>query len=489
MKTFLSLLVLISLSLPVGAHEGHDKAFGNKDAMVATNQKVHITAEGQAAIGLRAEPVRGERLETSLEITGSVEPADNKIHYVTSPVGGVISQLNVQQNDNVRKGQLLATVYSAEVAGVITELLDQRGSIQAEITKAKAQAANDVDVQSRDVEHFTVDADREKKLLAEGITARKTYLDALHALDIAKARLEGTKKQVTQNMAALNARQRAVTDATKRKLSIMGLPSSQIERAIKTGKVSAEVPIYAPASGIVFSRDASNGESIDTTKKLLSIVNLSPIWISLNVNQEMLGQIRLGQVVQVKPPVGPMISGKVSSVAAVVDPSERTIHVRVIADNSAAILRPQMFVTARIVTGKQAATSITVPSQAVIEDGGKSWVYVKYGDDFQPVAVTRGLQVGDKTEILDGLYEGDQVVVNGARQVRAQGMLASKSETQDEHKHTAVPDKTQLPQQNSALLIIVLVSGIAIGLIVALLASKLRRPKMQVIEKEKVGTP
>lgn len=487
MKILLFIWAFVAISLPACAHEGHDKAFGNNDGMVATNQKVHISPEGQTAIGLTALPVRAEKLSTTLEITGTVEPADNKIHYVTSPVPGVVSRLDVQQNDVVRKGQRLASLHSADVASVLADLLDQRGSIQAEITKARAQANNDVQLQSRDVEHFTVDVERERKLLAEGITARKTYLDALHELDLAKARLEGTKKQLAQNEQAMTVRQQTLTEATKRKLSIMGVPAHQINNAVSTGKVLAEVPIYSPAAGIIFSRDATNGESVDTTKKLLSIVNLSPIWVSLNINQEQLGLIRIGQQVVIKPPSGSTISGKISSIAAVVDPSERTVHVRVVADNASGALRPQMFVTASIVTGKQVAASITVPSQAVIEDGGKYWVFVKYGDAFQPVAVKTGLKVQDKIEILDGLYEGDQVVVSGARQVRSQSMLAAKkTDAHEENKQKKLEPKATTVQ-SPLVLALVLGGGIAIGLLIAALTSRLVGRKAQNTKKEKVA--
>lgn len=488
MKNNLLLSIIFFLvALPAIAHEGHDKAFGNKDAMVATNQKVHISPDGQAAIGLIAQQVKAERLSTTLEITGTVEPADNKVHYVTSPVAGIISHLDVQQNDTVRKGQLLASLYSADVASILADLLDQRSSIQADITKARAQANNDIQLQTREAEHYTADLEREKKLVAEGITARKNYLDAVHQLDLAKARLEGTKKQLAQNEQALTVRQNTLTAATKRKLRIMGAPANQIDSAISTGKVSAEVPIYAPAEGIIFSRDATNGESVDTTKKLLSIVNLSPIWVSLNINQEQLDLIRTGQTVLIKPPSGAAITGKISSIAAVVDPSERTVHVRVIANNTSRVLRPQMFVTASIITGRQLAASITVPLQALIEDGGKSWVYVKYGDDFQPVAVRTGLKVQDKIEILDGLYEGDQVVVSGARQVRSQSMLTAKAtDTHDESKHN---DEAVKPTAELSPLVLALVlgGGIALGLLIASLTSRLAARKAKNIEKQKVA--
>lgn len=481
-------LVLLCVALPAHAHEGHDKAFADKNAMVATEQKVRISPEGQAGIGLKTEVVKSERLGTSLEITGTVEPADNRIHSVTSPVSGVIRRLEVQQNDAVRKGQVLATVYSADVAGVLADLIDQVAAIQAEITKVEAQAANDLDIQSRDVQHFTVDVDREKRLLAEGITARRTYLDAIHALDVAKARLDGTKKQLARNAMALQARQKALTEATKRKLGIMGLPAAEIERALRSGKVSAEVPIHSPAAGIVLTREVTNGESIDTTRKLISIVNLSPVWISLNLNQEQLEHIRIGQQVEVKPASGAAIIGKISSIAPVVDPSERTIHVRVIAENRAGVLRPQMFVTARVTTGTQPAGSITVATEAVIEDAGKHWVYVGYGNDFQPVAVKLGVRVGDRTQVLDGLYEGDRVVVNGARQIRAQALLSASRST-DQHEHGKAVAATEPSSRNPIVLAIVLLGGITIGLIVAVIASGLTRRKTSVDEKHKVPLP
>jgi membrane fusion protein, heavy metal efflux system len=342
---FWSFLVISSAAV---AHEGHDKAFANKDNMVATNQKVHIAPSGQSAIGLKAQAVTITQLKKFIETTGIVAPADNKVHYVTSPVGGIISSIDVQVNDTVRKGQRIATVYSADIASVLTDLLDQRASLQAEMTKAKAQAHNDVQLQTREVEHFTIDADRQKKLFTEGVTAQRTYLDAAHALDMAKSKLEGTKMQLAQNLDALNDRQKTITDATKRKLTIMGLPMSQIDDALRNGNVQAKVPIISPADGTVYSRDVSNGESIQNSKKLLSIVMLSPIWITLNVNQEQLDLIKIGQEVSIKPPVGPDITGKISSVASIVDPVERTVHSAIVRRSISPIELPGMRAIFRI---------------------------------------------------------------------------------------------------------------------------------------------
>lgn len=478
MKIAIFVILLFAQVVPCWAHEGHDKAFANKDNMVATDRKVHITPEGQQAIGLRTEPVRRERLQTTLDITGKVEPADNRINFVTSPVAGVISRIDVQQGTSVRKGQLLAILYSAEVATVITELLDQRASIQADITKARVQAQNDIQLQSKDVQHFAVDVEREQKLLDAGITARKNFLEAVHALDLARARLEGTKKQVSQNIAALETRRTTVTEATRRRLAILGVPKGQIDKSLSKGQVLAEVPILSPATGTIFSRDVTQGESVDTSRKLLSIVNLSPIWVTLDIHPDQLSRVRLGQEVRIQNPVGPEITGTISSIASVVQESERTVHVRVVATNPKGILKPEMFVTASIITGKQATEAIVVPSEAVIADGGKQFVYVRYGDDFQAVSVKCGAKVHGSIEILDGLYEGDQVVVNGAPQLRAQSMLSGKeseaSEPKSETKHHDEVTNTQ-KTTNPLLIGFGVIGGIVIGLFFSWLAGRVKR--------------
>ncbi len=489
MKIAIFLLFLVAQALPCCAHEGHDKAFANKDAMVATNKRVQIAPEGQAAIGLKTQPVHSERLQTTLEITGKVEPADHRLNFVTSPVSGIISQIDVQEGANARKGQLLAVVHSAEVATVITELLDQRSALQADITKARVQAQNDIQVQTKDVTHFASDVEREQKLLDEGITARKNYIEALHALDVAKARLEGTRKQLSQNIAALESRRNTVTAATKRRLSILGVPSGQIDKSLEKGEILPEVPIFSPATGTVFSRDITQGESVDNTRKLLSIVNLSPIWISLDIHPDQLSQIKLGQQVRIHSPVGPETTGTISSIASVVEPSARTVHVRVVASNPNGILRPEMFVTASIVTGKQSVNVVVVSAEAIVEDGGRSFVYVKYGDEFQAVAVRLGAKVRDAVEILDGLYEGDQVVVNGAPQLRAQSMLASK-ELESTSKHEVVP-KDEAPKNKTIdqwLILLVLAGGIAIGLIFAWIAGRIKGRSRIELAKPKVGS-
>lgn len=468
MKYITIVLCVLAQIMPCHAHEGHDKAFANKDAMVATNQKLHIEPEGQASIGLKTQAVKCLQLEKTLDITGKVEAADDRINLVTSPVAGIVSRIFVQQGAKVRQGQPLAQLYSAEVASIISDLLDQRAAIDAEIVRTRVQAQNEIQVGSRDVSHFETDVEREQKLLAEGITARKNYLEAVHSLDIAKTKLAGTKTQLQQNIAALETRKRTITDTTRRRLTILGVPTDQLNKTLSgaDAKVIAEIPIISPATGTVLSRDITQGESVENTRKLFSIVNLSPIWISLDIHQDQLSLIRLGQSVLITGPDKQTISGTVSSIDPAVNSAERTVHVRVVADNPNGVLRPEMFVTASITIGKQADMHIVVPAEAVITDGGRSLVFVSLGNDFQAVPVKIGVTIKGKTEIIDGLYDGDQLVINGANQLRAQSMIAGKN---------LEPEKIEKPKANDEVVsflkgrdwlttLTLIVGGMVIGL-------------------------
>lgn len=465
MRIIILLLVLVLHELPVFAHEGHDKAFGSNNAVTATSQKVHISPSGQKSIGLRVEPVKLQFSETYLDATGTARAADDKIHYVTSSISGVVRAIHVKQNDNVKKGQTLATIYSADVARVLGDLLEQRASIKSELAKMRVQSEREIDIQTKGTVHFANDLAREKQLLDEGVTARKSYLDAKHAHDTAYIQLESIKKQQVQDLALLEQRRETITAAAKRHLSIMGLPAKQIEQAVNRSDVRMEVPILAPATGSLYLRDVTLGESIDASKHLFSIVGLSPIWVSLDIHQNMLEQLKLGQTVEVKTPAEKTIKGTISSIASVVDPQERTTHVRVVCENRSSELKPDMFVTAKILTGTGAKKIVIAPTQSIIKEGNRYLVYVKYGNDFQPVSVTIGASTANGIEVLDGLYEGDLIVVNGARQIKSQSMLAKTQKTEEkEHGHdTRQKESTFGTVQLAITLFITLFVGIAMG--------------------------
>jgi RND family efflux transporter MFP subunit len=127
-----------------------------------------------------------------------------------------------------------------------------------------------------------------------------------------------------------------------------------------------------------------------------------------------LQRVKLGQPVKVRVPAfpGATFSGRVILVSSVVDPETRSVKVRTEVPNPDGRLKPDMFANVEIVTDLH-STAISIPQSAVLDDGGKTVVFVAEGEGFKKRAVIAGIEGNNRVEIIDGLKEGDKVVVKG----------------------------------------------------------------------------
>jgi RND family efflux transporter MFP subunit len=126
--------------------------------------------------------------------------------------------------------------------------------------------------------------------------------------------------------------------------------------------------------------------------------------------------------VTVKVPAFPdsVYSGRVTMISSRVDPETRTVQVRTEVPNRDGRLKPDMFANVEIVTSAK-RTAISIPINAVLDDGGRSVVFVADGKDFKKKDVTLGIKSADRVEIVSGLSEGDKVVVKGNYLLLEQG--------------------------------------------------------------------
>ncbi|MBX9770840.1 MAG: efflux RND transporter periplasmic adaptor subunit [Candidatus Obscuribacterales bacterium] len=472
MKIQIAALIASSffVATTVSAHEGHDKAFGTNTAVVSSSEKITIAPEGQEAMGIKSQPIKTGFVQQRLQATGHVIAAENHSYDITPTVSGVVKGVFAKLGDRVSAGKTLATIYSPEVAGVLTKLLEDRAKFQAEIAKTKTQHERDITVQSKEVVHFESDLKRDEQLFKEGITSKKVYIDSLHSYDTAVVKLEALKKQSTQNVELLKKQSLTTTEAVKSQLKVMGLPASSVDKAVANNRVISEIPILSPVSGIVIERSVTQGETLSSGKKIFSLVNLSPIWVIVDVFQEQIPLVKLGQSVKLTTAAGKTLLGKISDIGTTVDPEDRAIHVRVVTENRSEELKPEMFVTAKIVVAQSKRQQIVVPSSAILDDNGRSLVYVQYGNQFQPVSVKTGSRTSDEVEILDGLFEGDQLVIHGAKQLRSQSVLIAGGlkEKPEEHDH-----KEQSPESPAPLSIQTLLLGMGVGIIATVICALL----------------
>ncbi len=161
-------------------------------------------------------------------------------------------------------------------------------------------------------------------------------------------------------------------------------------------------------------RNATIGATVGTDANLFKIIDISRVWIDANVFEKDLERVKLGQEVKVTVPAfpGSSFSGKVILVNSVLDPETRTVKVRTEVPNPDGRLKPDMFANVEIITDVH-RTAISIPQSALLNDGGKTVVFVADGGSYKRRVVTAGIQGNDRVEIIDGLIAGDKVVVKG----------------------------------------------------------------------------
>lgn len=430
--SFCLVILLFFFSIPTClSHGGENEAFSKQE----TNAPGEVSVDGQGvqALKIKTAEVALSRLHNSLKATGEVQADETRAFNVTTPVAGVVKQVLVKQGDTVKPGELMAVVHSIEVATILTQLLNDRTKTRSDIARVKTQYQSDIKVQAKTVELAKIAFEREETLLQEGISARKLYLEAKSSFETNSVKLETLKERLEQEIAILNKQFDVNVETVKGQLKIMGIPGQSVDNALKTGIVTANLPIQAPVAGWVVKRDITLGERVEPLKSIFSIIDLSPIWVMVDIYQEQIPLVKEGQKVFIETPSKEKELGTISSKGAVVDPTTKTLHVRIIADNPYESLRPGMFVEAMIDIGKNNKTGILVPEEAVVPFNNRNYIYEHHIEEghYEPIEVSLGAQENGMVEILSGINKGETIVVSGAKQLLAQSVMKPGAE----HKH------------------------------------------------------
>jgi Cu(I)/Ag(I) efflux system membrane fusion protein len=209
----------------------------------------------------------------------------------------------------------------------------------------------------------------------------------------------------------VNARVKSLRNSLKL-LHMMEMDIMQIEnyRTIKN-----TIPIIAPQGGVVTKLGVREGMYVEPEDTMFTIVDLSYLWVMVDVYEHQMSWIKPGLKATIKAPAFRDRSweGKVEFIYPEVDPMARTLRARIAVKNPDHALVPNMFVEVKISTTPKNGVLI-VPREAVILTGERETVVKAQGEGhFQPVEVTSGMWVGAEVEILSGLQENDEVVVSG----------------------------------------------------------------------------
>jgi Cu(I)/Ag(I) efflux system membrane fusion protein len=176
----------------------------------------------------------------------------------------------------------------------------------------------------------------------------------------------------------------------------------------------SRVTFRAPVTGIVLEKKAVQGMRFMPGETLYQIADLSSLWVIAEVNEQDIGQVRIGNSAQITVDAWPdrKFDGKVGFIYPTLSSATRTVQVRIELNNPKGVLKPAMFANAQIDVGKRGKV-LTVPTSAVIDSGTKQVVLVRLAEGrFEPRPVTLGKRSDSVVEVLSGVKEGEQVVTS-----------------------------------------------------------------------------
>lgn len=316
------------------------------------------------------EPVWAQ-VGATLTVAARVEVDETRVTRVGSPVMGRIASLSVNEGQQVRSGQILALVNSVGMSDA------QLGFLKALSQKQVAGRA----------------VERAHQLLKADV--------------IGLAELQRREAELAQASAELAA--------SRDELELLGMPQESIDNLERTRTLHSVSRIVASSDGTVLERHVTIGQVVQPADTVFEVADLSHVWLVADVPEQIAGNIVEGMEVeaQVAALPGQSFAGKLTRVSAIVNPETRTVRARMELTNANRRLKPSMLAT--MVLKNQTERRQVVPVTAVVREENAEYLFVRLDDKtFTLRPVTLGPEYGGRRVLLDGLREGDTIVVDGA---------------------------------------------------------------------------
>ena len=205
----------------------------------------------------------------------------------------------------------------------------------------------------------------------------------------------------------------AVVASGRTRLGVLGMTASDIETIEQSGEPRRLVTVVAARGGVVVNRGVTVGTSVDPSTTLLTIADLSQVWILAEIPEANIPAVRLGSRAQLDFAASGRqpFPARVDFLYPTLTERTRTLRVRFTVANPRGMLRPGLYGTAAFESA--GAPTITIPRDAVVDTGRQQHVFVATGNRFEPRPVTLGVQLADRVEVRSGLNAGDRIVAAG----------------------------------------------------------------------------
>lgn len=310
---------------------------------------------------IQLDTVRTSNIDDALTLSGEISFNENNVIKIFPRSSGQVVESKVSLGDKVEKGQTIAVIKSADVAGNYADL----SGADADVAIAKRQL------------------DNAESLYKSGIASEKDFTEA------------------KQNYLKAEASRQKIQSV----LSINGVNS-------QPGGVYT---ITAPISGYIVEKKVNAGSFIrpDMGDNLFTISDLKNVWVWANVFETDIPKVKEGADVQVTTLAypGKVFSGKIDKLSEVLDPTNKAMRVRISLENDGLLLKPEMFAKV-LVSNVEKVKAVSIPTKALVSQNGKDFVVVYNSNKDMQVAPVNILKtLGDITYVREGVTPGQLLVV------------------------------------------------------------------------------
>ena len=349
-------------------------------AAAATELAITLTPEAASRAGIQtARPTDGP-LRKALLVPGIVEPNEYTQVVVRSVAAGQVRTVLAELGAQVKKGELLATIHSPELAETQRIYL----SMQSEF---------------------------------EAAHQRLTRLEGL-------VKIGAASQQDLETARAEHTRHLTDVESARAKLALLGVTAGPIAALSESTPIDATVHVTAPREGVITQRAINPGANIDGSKDLFTVADLGSVWIVANLYERDLASVHIGDAATVTGSVvaGRTWTGRISYVDPQLTADTRTAKARIEVSNSDRFLRFGMYVDVALsVSPSQSA--VQIPRTAIQTIGNQTVVYVadaQQAGRFVERPVALGTATGEHIEVRSGITATDLVVVGGSFALRAE---------------------------------------------------------------------
>jgi len=373
-----------------------------------SEEVVELTPEAIQKGNIRIEKSKQIELQEYLETTGVVSPDESRVAHIRPLAQGVVETVHVSRGDRVRKGQPLILYDNIELGEMIGEYLSQKAQLNRHLSELEVA----------------------RKFWERGVELAEAQAIARKEVELREAQYKNTQAMVEA--------QRSEISKSEEKLHRFGLSEEEIlgldnHTGLGGHRTASHNTLSAPFSGVIIDYDVAEGELVEPTRELMTLADVSKVWVLADVYEKDLGQIREGQAVEIVSPAYPdkTFRGGLTYISDVLEKETRTARVRCVVSNQDRLLKLEMFVSARVPTVRK-KSAVAVPEQAIQSIDGQDVVFVvEEPGHFRAVPITTGLKTGGWIE-AHGVREGIPVVSRGSFYLKT---ALKRSEIEPGHGH------------------------------------------------------